>query len=198
MRNTRIVKATATTVLICSISSLPYSQAAPQATSGKTMLTRTPLIEQRPASERATGKPASVTREAIQAIYNEQNTLLAKKDSGRIWRRHAADYKSILANRKTQTLADLRPGVDHLLKKAKLIKASTTLQDMALEGNTLRVMVREAGTIIMAHPQTGRPLTIYTQALDRETWIKVQGQWRLKRTEAICGTTTVNGKVVPE
>src|SRR4028119_1809507 len=150
MRNTCFVKATAA-VLMCLMNNLPCSQAAPQAARSRTVLTSTPVAVPRPVNEGAeTGRKAAlVTREALQSIYNEQNTLLAKKDSGGIWKRHAVDYKSVLPNGKTKTLAELRPGVNHILKRAKLIRANTTLQDIALEGNTVRVMVREAGTIVL-------------------------------------------------
>jgi hypothetical protein len=149
-----------------------------------------------------------VLQKALQAIYDQQNVYLARKDINAIWKRYTDDYVSVSQDGEERTQAELRAAMERLFKMAKSIKSTSLVQNVVLEeeveadGSVSSVQlvdeVDEVATLVLVHPESGREVTVVSTTRDRETWVKVAGEWFIKRTETISSKITVDGEVVPD
>ena len=159
------------------------------------------------AAPRATSNAATQqARKAIQATYNRVNAALAKKDLSVARATRTPDYVLITDKGQKRTAAQLRAQEQGILSLAQSITAKSDIQKITLNGNTATVLVNENGALVVQMPQQnyggkpspGQKNVIRVRHQAQDSWVKLNGRWRIKRSRYLTSRVTVNGKPIQQ
>lgn len=72
-------------------------------------------------------------------------------------------------------------------------RRKSTIKKIEVKGNTARVTTEEELAFTFVDAQ-GKPHKAHTKATTRDTWVRTQQGWKVKMTESLSETTTIDGK----
>jgi hypothetical protein len=213
MRNTRQIKVIAVlfltcAALICATGGAPRNlvlQGAPPASAAE----RADPGERSP--QNASDDPDTeikAVRDALQAVYDQQNVYLANKDADSYWKTYSDDFVCISPAGEKRTQADLRPAMESLFKLAESIEGTSTIHSVTVDGEEgddgkevvvgAVVVVDEVTTLVPLRSGAGKKRVLKIESRSEETWRRNDKQWLLMESRVIASKTTLDGRVVPE
>lgn len=175
------------------MSSFPLRRALIVGAAGALLCPGLLLAGARPASADAT----SDAQRAIQATYDKMNAALAAKNVNAALAYQARDFVATDLNGQKKTTAQLRADMLQVMPAVQSLRSVSRIQQFSLQGNTATVTVGETVRMTLVNPQNRQKANMMSNGVSRDTWVKQNGGWRLKRSQSLSSKSTVNGKPVP-
>lgn len=142
-----------------------------------------------PASDRAT----AAAHTEIQQMYQKRDNAIAHKDAATLWRVRTDDYVVIGKDGRKQDATVLKAKEAKLFAMAKSLQGSSAIQTTTLRGDGASVVVNESGTVVLGTADSRQESILKTTGQYLDSWIKTGAGWRLRQSETLSSTTTLDG-----
>lgn len=141
--------------------------------------------------------PSSADKRAerqIRAEYAKTVQYMKQKNLEGLLRQMTPDflYKTAKGEIMSKQMVEMAMREQFRLMKS-VQKRTTTIKKMEFKGNTVLVTTEEELAFTFVDAQ-GKPHKAYTKATTRDTWVKTPQGWKVKMTESLSETTSIDGK----
>jgi hypothetical protein len=135
-------------------------------------------------------------RNVIEDIYKIVTKALAEKDVKTITSYETDDFKATSVSGRVQNRSEADSALESLLTILKISKAEEQVIAMKMENGTITVTVSEKLSGTFAGTD-GKDHLMVIDSKSRNTWVKVDQKWRIKRSDEIEDASTLDGKKLP-
>lgn len=144
----------------------------------------------------ATAQAAPDAKQTFQPLYDQLDKANANKDSNIILSMHSPDYLTFDAKGEEHNLDHVREGMLKTFEKYKTIHFKTVVRSAKVVKDGAAVVARTQGILIRDSSVPGQEVTITTDEMDRDYWIKSPDGWKLKQERTLSFHQTRNGVAV--
>jgi ketosteroid isomerase-like protein len=135
------------------------------------------------------------TQNAINTKYQNWVKAYQNADINPIVRELTSDFTAVLPGKRTvkraEFVASARQVFDSILRTNS---ASARITNIKIEKNRTIVTVAQKLDLVLS---INNDSNYYKESgTYRDTWVKVSGQWKIKRSEFLSGRVTLNGKPI--
>lgn len=142
-----------------------------------------------------TAQANEATKKAINTKYQNWVKAYHNADINPIVRELTSDFTAVIPGKRTvkraEFVASARQIFDSILRTNS---ASARITNITVQKNQTIVTVAQKLDLVLS---INNDSNYYKESsVYRDTWVKVSGQWKIKRSEYLRGNVTLNGKPV--
>jgi ketosteroid isomerase-like protein len=126
----------------------------------------------------------------IQGNYNNIAAAFKRKDLNTATKYFTDDYISIDDKGESKTAEQIRQQYAPLLKRVTVTGSRITLQQFSVEGSQAMAQAKQRSDLRFGKSKIVREDTF------RDTWIKTAQGWRIKQSQTLSVSTTLDGKPI--
>lgn len=142
--------------------------------------------------------PVAVVRRELEARYGENEAGFVARDPDRVMRLRHPAFHTVTPDGKVSTREEMYERTRQFIARIERFDSlSETITALTLEGDTALAVVDQR-TVRQQRLGDGTLHEVRTSVVQRESWVRTDGEWLLWRVDEIHdGTTFVDGKLLP-
>jgi ketosteroid isomerase-like protein len=126
----------------------------------------------------------------IQSTYNKIAKAFERKDLNVATSYFTADYVSIDDKGESKSAEQIRQQYGPLLRMVKVTRSRISIQTFSAQGTQASALVKQRSDLLYGKSKLVREDTF------RDTWIKTAEGWRIKQSQTLSVSTTMDGRPV--
>lgn len=136
---------------------------------------------------------AGMSKAEWQKMYDMAAKLFDKKDADALFSHMAPDF-TIVMGKRTMKGDEARTSMKTWFGMMKELHCKMTVSTVSSKGDTTTIVDHFHNTGTMIDPKTHKPGKFVDTGTETATWVKVGGDWKMKRLVSSDEKMTLNGK----
>jgi ketosteroid isomerase-like protein len=126
----------------------------------------------------------------IQSNYNKIAAAFMRKDLNSATSYFTPDYVSIDDKGESKNAEQIRQQYGPLLRRVKITKSRIFIQSFSAQGTQASALVKQRSDLLFGKSKIVREDTV------RDTWIRTNSGWRIKQSQTLAVSTTMDGQLI--
>lgn len=155
------------------------------------------VVVGQPARADDAAPDTDTVKTAIDTLYTNADTGMKNKDVKPLEVLETADFTSTSKEGKVSTKAESDKSAEDSFAALKSVSgASHTLDSIKVDGDTA-VIVAEGTIKAVLTDKDGKDHDLVIAGKSQDTWVKTDDGWRIKNSETLDSSTTMDGAALP-